>query len=327
MYHNIHQLPILPSRLNSDEPTYSYQNMCHVQSKTYACGHSRKSLIKPCTLALCLAPVPHNRAPEFCLNGLTITQTSTSPSPCGRSMTYDSHFSCPDLAILAPLSTRYASARSELSAYAARAGIISSCVDVGIRPEYAWDNVDKNLVDTLQTQQDTYWTETLPMRISWMNDMLVAGAEEVATAFAMGVNGMLGRHVVDVTQDFEVQVNVSCLPVLANEAGAEHLAVQMFAQVYAKVRERVREELQMLEHLALVACLDGVGWRLPVEDMDTVRLLMGRVESREVRPVHGAVEVVRWEEERVHERVYRSGVEEYDVLDTAEVEVSVGVER
>jgi hypothetical protein len=101
----------------------------------------------------------------------------------------------------------------------------------------------------------------------------------------------------------------------------------MVAQVYAKVRERVRDELQMLEHLALVACLDGVGWRLPVEDMDTVRLLMGRVESREVRPVHGVVEVVRWEEERVHERVYRSGVEEYDVLDTAEVEVSVGVEH
>jgi hypothetical protein len=90
-----------------------------------------------------------------------------------------------------------------------------------MRPEYAWDTVDKDLVDVdeLKTQQDTYWDETLPMRISWMNDMLVAGAEEVATAFAMGVNGMLGRHVVDVTQDFEVQVNVSCLPVLANEAG------------------------------------------------------------------------------------------------------------
>jgi hypothetical protein len=71
-----------------------------------------------------------------------------------------------------------------------------------------------------------------------MDNMLVASADEVDTAYAVGVNGMLGRYVAGVTQCFEIGIDGgSCLLVLANEAGAEHLAVQVFAQVYAKSEE------------------------------------------------------------------------------------------
>jgi hypothetical protein len=190
-----------------------------------------------------------------------------------------------------------------------------------MRPECEWDRVDGGIMGELKTQQDTYWSETLPMRLAWMKNMLVRASDEVDATYAVGVNGMLGRHGVDVTQDLDLDIQVDALDlhIPANEFGAEHLAVQMFAQVYAKIRERVREEVQLLEDLALVACLDGVGWGLPMGDMETVRLLMGRVESREVRPVHGAVQVVKLDEMKGPEVVSMVGVK-YDVLDTAEVD-------
>jgi hypothetical protein len=189
-----------------------------------------------------------------------------------------------------------------------------------MRPECDWNKVDASLVDELKRQQDTYWTETLPMRLLWMHNMLDASHSELFTAYAMGVNDMLNRPIFSITSQLKSQLDTNYLPIPSNEVGAEHLPVQMFAQVYSALHDRVREELELLEDLALVACLDGVGWGLPMHDVQTVRLLIGRVESRDVRPVQGAVELVRWEEEKVHEGVHVGVEEEYDELDTAEVE-------
>lgn len=61
--------------------------------------------------------------------------------------------------------------------------------------------------------------------------------------------------------------------------GDDHI-LDMYAQVHYILRARVREDLQIVEELAIVACMDGVEWRLPEGDDETVRMLvLGRGEG------------------------------------------------
>jgi hypothetical protein len=65
-------------------------------------------------------------------------------------------------------------------------------------------------------------------------------------------------------------------------------ALQIYTHAVQSVREHVLQELHILECYAVIACLDGVGWRLPNDGEDEE--LTGLVKGRVVKPLNGGVE-------------------------------------
>jgi hypothetical protein len=278
-------------------PQTNLAKMCNLQSTTYACGHTRKTLHTPCPLALTLGPVAPTRAPSYCLNGLPIVSTTTSPSHCGRSTSSPSSpFTCSELAMLSPLTSLHSATKSEMSDYAERVRLVEKYFTLGKRPEYDWAGVDHHVdVQELKRHQNLYWGLSLPAQIRRIHTLFAAVELEFSNAYALAVNGMAGREVLAVSAELTTDVE-SDLTMDVDAGDSEAGEVQMFGQVCEVLRGRVREEVLILEDLALVACLDGVGWVLPVHDVDTVQVLMGRVETRDVKPLYNAVEAVEWEE-------------------------------
>jgi hypothetical protein len=91
-------------------------------------------------------------------------------------------------------------------------------------------------------------------------------------------------------------------------------ALQAYTYAVQSLREHVLQELHTLECYAVIACLDGVGWRLPndEEDEELTELVKGRV----VKPLNGGVE--GWSE-RWMQVCARDGTREWvDRLDVAE---------
>jgi hypothetical protein len=206
-----------------------------------------------------------------------------------------------------------------MSDYAERVRLVEKYFTLGERPEYDWAGVDHHVdVQELKRHQNLYWGLSLPAQIRRIHTLFAAVELEFSNAYALAVNGMAGREVLAVSAELTTDVE-SDLTMDVDAGDSEAGEVQMFGQVCEVLRGRVREEVLILEDLALVACLDGVGWVLPVHDVDTVQVLMGRVETRDVKPLYNAVEAVEWEEVKI-EKV--CGVEEMlvDPLDVAPME-------
>jgi hypothetical protein len=206
-----------------------------------------------------------------------------------------------------------------MSDYAERVRLVEKYFTRGERPAYDWAGVDHRVdVQELKRHQNFYWGLSLPAQIRRMHILFAVVELEFSNAHALAVNGMAGREVLAVPAKLTTYVE-SELTMDVDAGDSETGEVRMFGQVCEVLRRRIREEVLVLEDLALVACLDGLGWVLPLHDVDTVQVLMGRVETRDVKPLYNAVEVVEWEEMKVEKVCV---VEEMlvDPLDTAPIE-------
>jgi hypothetical protein len=168
------------------------------------------------------------------------------------------------------------------------------------------------------TQHEVFWSETLPWKTKQVEAVLVEAAKEITDVSARAIDAILG-HI----RNEQVLAGTEYERFEALDFPDEdHVAVQIYAHVYDALRMKVREGLQVLEELAVSACLDGVDWTLPADDMEAVLLLLTRADGRSAQPKTGGIDLSVWkvQEPRVSEGVKMWGAEGYDMLDVAEEE-------
>ncbi|KAF2829748.1 hypothetical protein CC86DRAFT_174262 [Ophiobolus disseminans] len=307
----LHLVPLRPRFCTKS--TRSTCTMCQLQETTYACGHRRKTLFRACDFAQRLAPMPDTRAPSFCLNGLEITREGVSDESCG--IGHSNHSAWSELDDFYDCE---AAVHSEFECYMRRIRWIETCLD-GERPECNWAQIAREGfdVDRLKQQQETTWSQTLPEHLAYVESLLIDISNELQVAGTHTVDALLGYADPNALPELQITLDPDWYP----DPSTESPALQIYAQVHHVLRSTVRSNLIRLEELAIVACLDGVGWSLPDDDSEAVERLMACIESRVARPLVGGIQVRqdRWIECWVRTHTGRlDGVEWYDRLDVAE---------
>ena len=271
-------------------PSHSYpvprkaqsHTMCQLQQTTYTCGHQRKTLLQACAFAQHLVATPTKRAPSFCINGLAIQQTALSFNLCGRS-DKDTE-PCAEIPQLTTLYESQVEVRKEWDAYVQRARSVAVCMNARDEPDCNWWQIAKELKDAgeLKRRYEVVRCETLPACLARVDALLVETSEQVWSAAMRVVSTLIHRTYSDTSSDSQTNSDLDSRP-----GGDTEDVLTCHAQTCHELRLHIRKELHTLEHYAVLACLDGIGWRLS-DDGDEE--LMEAVKGRDVKPLNGGNE-------------------------------------
>lgn len=249
--------------------------MCKLQLTTFACGHQRKLLLRACAFAQRLVATTSHRAPSFCINGLAIQYTTLSSDLCGRSN--NDAEPCAEVPELMALHGRECDVRKEFEAYAQRVRSVSVCMRAREGPECNWWQVKQDGLDVggLRKEHDVVWCETLPACLKHVEALLTETGQQLRSAAKDAVDALLERAHSDASSDLHAD-------------DTDYPVLQSYAHTVQSLRADIQRELHTLECYAVIACLDGVGWRLPndEEDEELTELVKGRV----MKPLNGGVE-------------------------------------
>jgi hypothetical protein len=303
--------------------------MCQIDITVFACCHQRKTISEPCSLEEISQMIEEYSSPHTsaaccgdCPNGFTIAATNNLSTACGQDDP-NFPFSCSELVILAPFFAHHENIKAEFTDYEDRIDLVADSLTVmrdsgGIECE--WSQVPSAELQDMKDEYDIHWNTALPSYLATAQATIMITAEHLQFAHTHTVDVLLGCLVVKYPSGLDVEID------LEDVGSNESEGMAMYRQVVDRVRYQVREALEMLEELAVRACLDRVGWSLPVQDLEATDTLLSWVLERQVKPVYGAIKA----EESLGPRVEREvdmDVQMEDVvdpLDTAEMDEGWG---
>lgn len=298
--------------------------MCRVEVTIFACGHESKAVSERCELEKTarrfgLPPNPHSS------NGFIIARSNTVSTTCGRGHVDDSPYSCDELVILQPFFAHKKGIKEEFDDYKDRIELVADCSSLmndagGI--ECDWSLIPVAELKDTKDLYDIHWNSALPGYIATAQQATTTAFEHLELAHKYTVDVLLGCLVAEFPPGLDIEINIW------DRETNESEGMGMYRQIVRQVRDKVRVDLDMLEELAVRACLDGVGWSLPIQDPEATKTLLGWVLERQVKPVYGAIRVEEWMEPSV-EREVEADVDVkmedlVDPLDTAEMDQGWG---
>lgn len=260
--------------------------MCQLQITFYACGHQRKTIFEPCSLARMLGLSTCKHTPSFCPNGLATTRSNAVSIGCSRSHVSGSEYSCADLVILKPFFDHEVIVKEEFEDYNKRLELVVDCLSLAAdsgKPECDWSAVPEENLDVSRDMHDIHWNSALPHYVSITRQTFKQAAEHLHIAHKHTVDVMLRCIVSEFPPGLDMRIDTYSLD-------PENIGLSFYTQIYVRIRDAVRAALQILEITAVVACLDGMGWTLPDQDIEALNGgLLTCIKDRQVKPVYGAI--------------------------------------
>ncbi|KAF2873023.1 hypothetical protein BDV95DRAFT_568560 [Massariosphaeria phaeospora] len=257
--------------------------MCKLQLNEYGCGHVRKTLLEACETHKRLAPVAGTRAPTFCLNGLHVVQRVPVEGSCIRQ---HKGLTCQQVKALCPLKKRFDEIEAVLTSYRERGAQIKRLIQPGYQPAYNWDQVvseglDETSIKMLEDRQVELRSVTIPEYLDNFAYKLNRCGVELHAVYDYNVKQVLAEASgLGISPSPEVakmldEANGWYVADFDSSDYSDFNAREWFIidGPFEKLRDAAHDALLFVEHLALDACLDDVGWELPQDPEDHKELL------------------------------------------------------
>jgi hypothetical protein len=304
--------------------------MCQIDITVFACGHSRKTISEPCHLEeisqMIEDPHPDSSAVYCgdCPNGFTVDSTNTVSTTCGQD-DFNSLFACSELVILAPFFAHHVVTKAEFTDFEDRIALVADSLTLmrdsgGI--ECDWSRIPAAELQDVKDEYDIHWNTALPAYLATARAAIEKAAEHLQVAHTHTFDVLLGCLASEYPPGLDLDVEID----LDDVGDGESEGMALYRQIVDRLRFKVRADLEMLEELAVRACLDGVGWCLPSQDWEATKTLLGWVLERQVKPLYGAIKAEEYMQPRMEQEVQQDVVMEdvVDPLDTAEMDEGSG---